>query len=806
MRDCRAYVNAYVENDQLLLLYRNGQGQLRKHVARPEHVSYHLLADFEKAFPRRPLDVLRTSKAVVSYREEGRWVRVCWVDGKTRKAACGEDSPFAARGIRHYEADVGPTRRFVVDHSVQVQRPRRAYFDIETDSRLSFSQKEQMRIVAWSLVYPEGSHVQHFLASDSDDAERELLTLLHDRLEHVDQLLAWNGDGFDFPVLEARTKLLLPERLRHLRRLLLLDHMLLFKRMNLNSAESGDEKQSFALQAIATAVLGEGKDPFDARYTWQAWAAGGAELDEMLRYNLKDTDLLRRIEERTGYVELFQTLCEVCRCFPSSASLRPTAQVDTFMLRLGLENGVHFATRWHDEEAKYERYQGAFVMEPRKGMYHDVHVADFASMYPNIIITWNMSPETKCYAPRGELPPGTCIAPSTGVMFTTTEQGMLPRAVEQLLALRKEWNAKKASLPPGTDEWKEADRRTNAYKVAANSFYGVVGSPFSRYYDREVSESVTQQGAWLIHKTIDQAELRGMLVLAADTDSCFVQGGADEAFVEFVRWCNEEFYPRIVRETGTTNRNTLAYEKKFRLLITVGKKRYCAAWDHYKGKAAATDSKPEVKGLEYKRGDTNVMARRLQIKFVHMLLGADGAEPCADPAAFESLLQAQQDHVLREELPIDEVKLAKTINKDLGDYVVKLKQDGNPAGGPPHVSVAHQMLERRLAPTVRRFRDAGTDPKTGKPLKGRVEYEDLPAGTRVEYVVVDASKSPCVAIPAADYDGTCDRHDLWESMVWPPLKRLLEVAMPDHPWDRWDKTRPKKVRSTRVLPGQLKLL
>lgn len=171
------------------------------------------------------------------------------------------------------------------------------------------------------------------------------------------------------------------------------------------------------------------------------------------------------------------------------------------------------------------QFLGAYVMEPSvKGLVRDVHVCDFASMYPSIIRSWNMSPET--YAPdvvleQGALPsyllhakrdaaprvlpPGHCVAPN-GAVFRTEPEGILPIAIGKILEMRKYWNKLKASFPPESPEWIDADRRATAYKIAANTFYGVQGCKFFRLYRYEVAEAVTQAGKWMIQEVIRAAE------------------------------------------------------------------------------------------------------------------------------------------------------------------------------------------------------------------------------------------------------------------------------------------------------------
>lgn len=779
-----SYVNGYVDGSRLVLFSRGPGGDLQRSEVPACWSAYfrqeELPAEWEAWFLKLPS--LRGAR-----REDGGWLRMDFSDPKMRRdiffqrGGAKFPNPFLEKGIPHYEADVDPVRRFFTDSGAQVQRPRRIYLDIEADSRVPFSRKEEARILSWSLEDETGRFLQaDVLAADSDMAEADLLGPLWEALEPYDQICAWYGDGYDFPVIWSRSE---QRNLRvNARRWLYLDQLEVFRRMNQHVAESGEEKRSYKLNDIGHALLGEGKDDFDASKTWAAWAAGGAERFRLVKYNAKDTNLLPKIEKKTGYIGLFSTICEVCRLFGDTVSLQPTRQMDGFLLRLARERDHHFPSKAYRDETEAKQFKGAFVMQPktldaewrkRKGMTtgiaRDVHVADFAGLYPNIILTWNMSGDTKDErAPiNGPIPDGLCRSPTTGVSFRTDKQGLLPLALSELIRLRKQWNDIKASLPPGTPEWVDADRRSMAYKVAANSFYGVMGSPFSRYFDQGVAESVTQNGVWLLKNTISAAEQRGFECIYGDTDSFFAMGCTKEQFVEFVQWCNASLYPELLAKVGCKeNKISLAYEKAFALLVMVSAKRYAGKYSHYKGKAAREDSKPEVKGLEYKRGDTAKLARDLQSAAVQMLM--QGKESLED---FHRLLSAARKHVLEEPLPLDEVVLSKSISKPLKEYVIKKKTDGQNAAQPAHVVIAHLLVGRG---------------------------QDVREGTKIEYVVANeqAEAQADRYLPAADYKGECDRHYVWETLVYPPTQRLLEAAFPASTsyWQMWGSSRPPRGR------------
>jgi len=770
-------ITGFVDHDtgKLLILHRGEDAILKARVSAASYATFHRKNDLGA----NHLQSLRRSPYVKGYSEvdDGQFIRVEWKDYESRKSAVDPEGWFAKNNIEVFEGDVHPIRRFFCDNpEIEIAEPRKAYLDIETDSRVPFSRKEEMRVLSYAIVTDDGKEIVDCLGDETDHCERLLLERLWTYLEAYDQVIAWNGDRFDFEVIKERTKRV---RARHkdFRRWLFLDHLLLFKRMNLNSSDSGEEKQSLKLDDVAMILLGEGKDDFDSSKTYEAWKAGGSQRQAMLKYNLKDTLLLKKIEEKTGYIQLFQTLCDVCKCFGETRSLNPTVQMDGFMLSLGQSKAYRFPTKHYGEVQ--DQYAGAFVLPPTvQGIVKNVHVGDFKSLYPSIIITWNMSPETKgpkIYTGKGEkCPEGHCACPSTGATFTTAKEGILPHALKQLIKLRKVWAEKRANLPPGTKEAKEAERRSTAYKVAANSFYGVVGSPFSRYYDRDIAEGITQTGAYLIKQTMKFAETQGMQAIYGDTDSVFITGVSEDSFRRFVDRCNKEVYPAITRGC-IDNTICLDCEKGFRRIVFTSAKRYAGQYAYYKNAKASEDSEPEIKGLEYKRGDIPRLARRFQKRIIDLIC-KDGIE---DPIYFIEMIARVKEWVFTTILSLKDVQISKALSKPLDEYETKQKKDGTQTADLSHISVAKTLLARG---------------------------QDVGQGTRIFYVVTDASQSPATVIPAEDYTGECDRAYLWEKLIYPPTMRFLQCAFPakSPDFEILAKVRPsKKIKP--VPPEQISL-
>lgn len=770
-------VNAFQDGDSVVLLSRRADGSLAERRVRAEYVSF-----VDKDVSPEKLRALRESPYVLSLKEEGAYHRVRWGNRFERERVHDERGWIGPLNIPSYEGDVNPVRRLISDSAFVVQAPRRAYLDIETDSRVPLRKEQgdgrrsdklarvtlEGRILSWALTDEHGNGEAHILDEFSDVCERDLMECLFEAMRPFDQIVAWYGDGFDFQMIRGRREW---HGMRvDMRRWLFMDHLELYKKIVKNSAESGEEKTSFKLDDVAHQHVGIGKRKFDSSKTWDAWSASQASREALLDYNVQDTALLPAIERKTGYLAMFDAVCKVCNVFPETPSIKNTRQLDGYMLRLGATKGKRFRTKTFDMEADDDgkKYKGAYVMKPAfkrpadgTGIIRNVHVCDFASLYPSIIVGFNMSPDTKASIPvNGPIPEGSCRLPTTGQGFRTGFDGILPEAVLDVLKLRKFWNDKKASCTPGTDEWHSADRLATAYKTIANAFYGVVGTKFSRFFDVDIAQGVTLTGQWLIKSVLHAAEARGMDPGYSDTDSALISGCTRAEFESFVAWCNEEMIPKLMSAQGCVkNPIKLAYEKEFARFVMVQPKMYIGAWQHYKGKAATKDSKPEVKGLAVRRGDSNRLARILMTKVVDLF-----REDVSSPEPYAEIVKCVREAVRSGALPKEAVQITKGLSKPLKDYARKTKKDGTPAALAPHVEVAHLIME-----------DGG----------------NIDEGAKVTYFV-STGEGKLRHLPIKRYDGSnLDRLHLWNTSVWGPSKALLEAMFPAYAWKVFDMTKPR---------------
>lgn len=750
-------------------------------------------------------------------------------------------------GIKTFEADVGPLRRLLSDEpNITISDHLRAvWLDIEVDSRATFKDQRagKARVLCWALSTADGAVVATgLLEADHDDAERSLLTSLFDALVPFDVVTAWSGtwgdDTYDFAVIRERiVKLGLKWRGGDVpwHRWSWIDALDCFRKYH-QQHESGDERTSHKLDDVANSILGEGKDPVDSSKTWEAWAAGQDERARLLRYCQKDTSLAARIEGKTGYIALHMAVCRVCRCLPGNDSLRATEQGDGFLLALGAAHGHRWPTKQRLDGV--EPYEGAYVMEPKRlGAIDNVHVADFAGLYPSIIRSWNLSPETPLavWQYRGfkqhervainqDVPRCTV---ATGMAYRLDHRGMFPLALDTLVAERAFYSKRQEEAPAGSPEHERYKRLSAAYKVVANSFYGIIGSPFARYYDRTVAATVTSMAQWLIRHAMSTASRAGFEPFYGDTDALYVTG--DEAgFRAVVDGLNERWSALLAQEFGVQKSYVkLEFEKSFRRLIMVSAKRYAGSLSRFKGLAAKPGTKPSVTGLEYKRGDTVRLARTMQKELIELLL----RDELPGPTELREWVVEWRRRVLEDAITVDDIVLSQSVN-GLDTYALRWTTATcrNPVGAG---SWSKGKRQAKGAACGFEFREPNGDPSTHvtkdspivcpnchaerkqvkQPAHVRIARllesrgEQIGEGTRIRYCFVkrEDGDEDDAAIPIADLESVdrLDRALYWSNRIYPPSQRVLEAVYPREEWKREGKARTTKTEDLPLFSDEV---
>ena len=304
------------------------------------------------------------------------------------------------------------------------------------------------------------------------------------------------------------------------------------------------------------------------------------------------------------------------------------------------------------EERPYETYKGAVVLEPRPGLHEDIAVIDFSSMYPSIMMKYNVSPDTLVLGDCGDC----YVAPEVNYRFRKSPEGLYPGLLRILVESRRRVRDLMKKYPENSPDWVLLNERQRALKVMANAMYGYCGWLGARWYRREVAEAVTAWGRNLLKTVIEKARSLGLPIIYGDTDSLFVKNISDKvnALIDYIN-------------------NELGFEVKVdkvyrRVLFTEAKKRYVGL---------TIDGEIDIVGFEAVRGDWAEIAKDVQENVAEIVLTT------GDVGKAVSYVKSVIDKVKAYQFDIDDVIIWKTLDKSLNEYKVLT----------PHVAAAKQLVE-----------------------------------------------------------------------------------------------------------------
>ncbi len=284
-----------------------------------------------------------------------------------------------------------------------------------------------------------------------------------------------------------------------------------------------------------------------------------------------------------------------------------------------------------------ESYEGAFVLEPERGLHENVACLDFASMYPSIMIAFNISPDT--YGCRDD-----CYeAPEVGHKFRKSPDGFFKRILRMLIERRRELKAELKNLNPESSEYRLLDIKQQTLKVLTNSFYGYMGWNLARWYCHPCAEATTAWGRHFIKKSAKIAESMGFKVLYGDTDSIFVtkQGMTKEDVERLISKLHEELPIQI------------EVDEYYSAIFFVEKKRYAGLTE---------DGRLVVKGLEVRRGDWCELAKKVQREVIEVILKEKNPEKAL------SLVKDVISRIKDGKVSLDEVVIYKGLTKKPSKY------------------------------------------------------------------------------------------------------------------------------------------
>ncbi|TFH46919.1 MAG: DNA polymerase II [Lysobacterales bacterium] len=367
--------------------------------------------------------------------------------------------------------------------------------------------------------------------------------------------------------------------------------------------------ESFELEAVARALLGRGKHDLS---TGPGGVSGArdkvSEINRLFRkdrarlaaYNMEDCRLVSEIFAHTQLVEFALRRAELTGLAVDRQG-GSVAAFDNLYLPL-LHRRGRVAPDVGDA-AEGPGSPGGYVMDSKPGLYDNVLVLDFKSLYPSIIRTFQIDP-------LGLAVPGDDPVPGFLEAHFARQGAILPQLIEEM------WRAR--------DEAKKNDDAalSQAVKIIMNSFYGVLGSPGCRFYDARLASSITRRGHEIIQQSRDRIEEHGHRVIYGDTDSLFVLLGGSvgetesktigaELAVTLNNWWRES----LAREYPLDSFLEIEFETLYlRLLMPTVRGEPTGSKKRYAGLVRAADGGTELvfKGLESVRTDWTALERRFQ--------------------------------------------------------------------------------------------------------------------------------------------------------------------------------------------------
>ncbi|MCJ7762608.1 DNA polymerase II, partial [Candidatus Bathyarchaeota archaeon] len=260
-------------------------------------------------------------------------------------------------------------------------------------------------------------------------------------------------------------------------------------------------------------------------------------------------------------------------------------------------------------EQAYVPYAGGIVLKPQAGLHENIAVLDFKSMYPNIMIAYNLSPDTYV-SPNEQVPQSEVFeAPEVKHRFQKEPSGFYKEVLSYLIGVRGEIRAKMKALSAKSVEYQVLDARQKAVKVITNAAYGYAGWVGARWYRKPVAEAASAWGRYTILAAIKMAEEAGLKVVYGDTDSLFV--AYDEKKTR-------ELERQIEQKLGLEVEHGKVYTRVF---FTEAKKRYAGL---------LPDGSLDIVGLEVIRGDWAEVARKVQERVLEIILKEQSTEKAAD--------------------------------------------------------------------------------------------------------------------------------------------------------------------------------
>ncbi len=563
--------------------------------------------------------------------------------------------------------------------------PKILAYDIETDAleigkgeilMLSLISNKFKKVITWKKSKSKPDYVEYV----KDEAE-----LLEKFVEYIkkispDFLVGYFSDGFDLPYLKARAekfnvKLTLgldnsqPRFTRGIRltgKIKGITHIDILKFIRTAYAQYM-KSETLSLNEVAKEFLGDAKKPFNIQHSSKLQEK---DWQKYYEYNLHDSILTLQLFEKfwPDMLEFTKTIKEPI--FDVSRAGLSKYTENYVLHNLEKYNEIPEKRPGHEDIGKRRgiKVEGAFVLEPKPGLYEKIAIFDFTSMHTSIIITHNISKATLLEKKEKQAHESDEITEKNKKIkyYFSKKQGFFPALLMEIFEKRKKFKQEYQKNPNPITK-----ARSNAFKVLSASAHGYVAFFGARYYSHEASASILSLVRKFNKETISKVEKNKYKVIYGDTDSIafLMENKSESQIKELLKKLNSEL-PGVMH---------LELEGFFKRGLWVTTR---AGKTGAKKKYALIDKKNQIKirGFETVRRDWCRLAREVQNIVIRQIL-EDGNEKKALKYIKEIVKKIKERKINKQDLII------KTqLKKPLAEYKAIS----------PHVIAARKMKEKEI--------------------------------------------------------------------------------------------------------------
>ena len=430
------------------------------------------------------------------------------------------------------------------------------------------------------------------------------------------------------------------------------------------------QSESLSLDDVAGELLGKKKDEWKHKHSSKI---SSSEWVKYFGYNLKDSEITYELALKV-WADLLEFSRVIGEPLFNVSRDSMSAQIENYIIHHIDEYGEIVEKRPYEKEIGRRRgegkYEGAFVYEPKPGLYEDVVFFDFTSMYGSVIVSYNLS-KSSFREKKEKNSVGVEIESGSGEkVYFSKKVGFFSEMIKEMIEKRKE-----VKKEYGKDSSPLLKARSNAFKLLVNAAYGYQGFFGARYYCREAAAATAAFARKEIHKAIGDIKKKGYEVVYSDTDSiAFLQGDKSKKDVDnLLRGINSEL-PGIME---------LDLEGFFKRGIWVAKR---GSGEGAKKKYALLDENNgmKIRGFESVRRDWCLLAREVQNKVLEMVL-KDGDEKKA-----LVYVKGVIKKLKKRDVDMDKLIIKTQLKRAVEDY----KALG------PHVVIAKRMIENGMKVNV----------------------------------------------------------------------------------------------------------